>query len=131
MKATRKMKCSAKAAALSVVMAMAAWGLPAAEGVSRADGKDKVRVACIGDSITWGYAMTNRVAECYPAQLQRLLGPDYDVRNFGDPGAGVYSRPKANLHGWTEHTWRPGANGSLRREAFRPFARPAAFDALS
>ena len=54
MKATRKMKCSAKAAALSVVMALAAWGLSAAEGVSRADGKGKVRVACIGDSITWG-----------------------------------------------------------------------------
>lgn len=60
-----------------------------------------VRVACIGDSITWGYAMTNRVAECYPAILQNLLGSGYEVRNFGDPGAGVYEhcrrgdRPKA------------------------------------
>ena len=60
-----------------------------------------VRVACIGDSITWGYAMTNRVAECYPMVLQELLGDGYEVRNFGDPGAGVYEhcrregRPKA------------------------------------
>ena len=60
-----------------------------------------VRVACIGDSITWGYAMTNRVAECYPSVLQELLGAGYEVRNFGDPGAGVYEhcrregRPKA------------------------------------
>ena len=23
----------------------------------------KIRVACIGDSITWGYAMTNRVRQ--------------------------------------------------------------------
>lgn len=60
-----------------------------------------IRVACVGDSITWGYAMTNRTAECYPAQLQRMLGDGYEVRNFGDPGAGVYlhrmdrERPKA------------------------------------
>ena len=33
--------------------------------------------------------MTNRVAECYPAQLQRLLGPGYDVRNFGDLEGGA------------------------------------------
>ena len=72
-------------------------GLAAAAGAAQTP----VRVACIGDSITWGYAMTNRVAECYPSVLQRLLGPGYEVRNFGDPGAGVYehcrrgNRPRA------------------------------------
>lgn len=70
------------------------------------EAKVKIRVACIGDSITWGYAMTNRVEECYPAQLQRLLGTDYEVRNFGDPGSGVYSKPKADSFGWVEHPWR-------------------------
>ncbi|MCQ2388622.1 MAG: GDSL-type esterase/lipase family protein [Kiritimatiellae bacterium] len=104
---------------LAAVLTVSDEGLTAAEGVSRTERTDKVRVACIGDSITWGYAMTNRVAECYPAQLQRLLGPGYDVRNFGDPGAGVYSQPKANPSGWTEHTWRSGANGAAAY-AFEP-----------
>jgi len=79
----------------------------------------KIRVACIGDSITWGFAMTNRVEECYPAQLQRLLGPAYEVRNFGDPGAGVYSQPKKGPTGWKAHTWRTGVNGPASY-AFEP-----------
>jgi len=75
-----------------------------------------VRVACIGDSITYGTAMTNRVAECYPAVLQRLLGSGYEVRNFGDPGAGVYEHTR---WGDRPRAWR------LRDEyakalAFRP-----------
>lgn len=41
------------------------------------------RVACIGDSITWGFTLMNPWKHGYPAQLQELLGPDYDVRNFG------------------------------------------------
>ena len=53
---------------------------------------EKIKVACIGDSITWGYAMTNRVEECYPTRLQEMLGPVYEVGNFGDPGAGAYTR---------------------------------------
>jgi len=68
----------------------------------------KVRVACIGDSITWGYAMTNRVEECYPAQLQRLLGDGYEVKNFGDSGSGVYTQPKRAPSGWLPHPWRAG-----------------------
>ena len=68
----------------------------------------KIRIACIGDSITWGYAMTNRVEECYPAQLQRLLGDAYDVRNFGDPGSGVYLNPERESNGWASHPWSRG-----------------------
>lgn len=68
----------------------------------------RIRVACIGDSITWGTAMTNRVEECYPAQLQRMLGDGYDVRNFGDPGSGVYLEPKVPTNEWCPHPWRKG-----------------------
>jgi len=69
----------------------------------------KIRVACIGDSITWGQAMTNRVVECYPAQLQRLLGDRYEVRNFGDSGSCCYSHPpKAKGKEWVPHPWRYG-----------------------
>ena len=71
--------------------------------------RGRIRVACIGDSITWGYAMTNRVEECYPAQLQRILGDGYEVLNFGDPGAGVYREPKRGPSGWLPHPWPTGA----------------------
>ena len=47
-----------------------------------------VRVACIGDSITFGLGLTN-ANDTYPAQLQALLGPEYDVRNFGKSGCTV------------------------------------------
>jgi lysophospholipase L1-like esterase len=48
---------------------------------------EPVKVACVGDSITAGYALKNPKADAYPAQLQRLLGSDYTVRNFGVSGA--------------------------------------------
>lgn len=41
------------------------------------------RVACIGDSITWGFTIFSRRSNSYPSQLQQLLGPEYRVRNFG------------------------------------------------
>ena len=42
-----------------------------------------VKVACIGDSITWGFTVIGRCRHSYPAVLQRLLGAGYEVRNFG------------------------------------------------
>ena len=50
-----------------------------------ADGR--IKVACVGNSVTWGYGLTNREADCYPVQLQRMLGNKYDVRNFGHSGS--------------------------------------------
>lgn len=50
--------------------------------------KGKIRVACIGDSITYG-AGAAKEEESYPAQLQKLLGGKYQVVNFGDSGRGV------------------------------------------
>ena len=47
----------------------------------------KKRVACIGDSITWGMKLENRERDSYPSQLQVLLGDGYEVRNFGKNGA--------------------------------------------
>lgn len=47
----------------------------------------KVKVACVGNSVTYGYGVENRETNCYPAQLQRLLGDGFDVRNFGKSGA--------------------------------------------
>ncbi len=45
--------------------------------------KEKVRIACVGDSITFGARIENRVKYSYPARLQKLLGKDYIVENFG------------------------------------------------
>ena len=47
----------------------------------------QVKVACVGDSITAGYALANPWTESYPAQLQALLGSGYAVANFGVSGA--------------------------------------------
>ena len=41
------------------------------------------KVACVGDSITWGFTIVNRSKYSYPAVLQQLLGDGFEVRNFG------------------------------------------------
>ena len=44
---------------------------------------DAVKVACIGDSITDGHGIDLRDVNGYPAQMQKMLGTGYNVRNFG------------------------------------------------
>ena len=49
---------------------------------------DKViRVACVGDSITYGAGVADRGKNNYPKVLGRLLGAGYETRNFGVSGA--------------------------------------------
>ncbi|GAA4301398.1 GDSL-type esterase/lipase family protein [Aestuariibaculum suncheonense] len=47
----------------------------------------KVKIACVGNSVTYGYKIENREENCYPTQLQNLLGKQYEVGNFGHSGA--------------------------------------------
>ena len=47
------------------------------------------KIACIGDSITYGAGIRDRDRQSYPARLQQLLGDKYLVRNFGKSGADV------------------------------------------
>lgn len=47
----------------------------------------KVKVSCIGNSITFGYGMQNPATESYPAHLQSMLGDGYEVGRFGRSGA--------------------------------------------
>lgn len=42
-----------------------------------------IRVACVGDSITFGLLAVPRAFNSYPVQLQKMLGENYSVRNFG------------------------------------------------
>lgn len=46
----------------------------------------KIKVACVGDSITAGSGVKDPQKK-YPAQLGVLLGSGYDVKNFGVGGA--------------------------------------------
>lgn len=46
-----------------------------------------IKVACIGNSITYGAGIDNREKNSYPTQLQYYLGNGYDVMNFGSNGA--------------------------------------------
>ncbi len=50
--------------------------------------QDKIiKVACIGNSVTYGYGLADREHNSYPAQLQQLLGEKYQIGNFGHSGA--------------------------------------------
>ncbi|MBO5850048.1 MAG: sialate O-acetylesterase [Paludibacteraceae bacterium] len=46
-----------------------------------------VKVACVGNSITYGMTIENREEFSYPSQLQKMLGGDFEVGNFGKSGA--------------------------------------------
>jgi sialate O-acetylesterase len=46
-----------------------------------------IKVACIGNSVTYGYGLKDPSKESYPVQLQKMLGEKYEVINFGHSGA--------------------------------------------
>jgi len=48
---------------------------------------ETIRVACVGDSITYGAGIKDRQRDSYPAQLGRMLGDKWQARNFGVSGA--------------------------------------------
>lgn len=43
----------------------------------------QIKVACIGDSITYGHGTTGWPKNNYPSVLQNLLGQEYHVNNYG------------------------------------------------
>ena len=55
-------------------------------GLSSFTFAEKKKVACLGDSITFGARVKNRGQNSYPAQLQKLLGDNFIVKNFGVNG---------------------------------------------
>ena len=52
----------------------------------------KIRVACVGNSVTYGYGLKDPATQSYPTQLQALLGSGYEVGNFGHSGATLLSK---------------------------------------
>ena len=67
---------------------------------------EKTRVACIGNSITYGMMLADPATESYPAQLQQMLGDGYKVGNFGKYGyeVGNFGKSGATL---LRHGHRP------------------------
>lgn len=53
---------------------------------------EKIKVACIGNSVTYGYLLPDREVNAYPFQLQKMLGNDYEVGNFGKSGATLLNK---------------------------------------
>lgn len=78
------------------ILAFAASILPAVATVSgdsraslntNARASHVTRVACVGNSITYGLTIPHRERNAYPARLAELLGPQFQVANFGHSGA--------------------------------------------
>lgn len=70
-----------------------------------------VRVACIGDSITYGYGLQDRENDCYPSQLQEMLGSGWIVGNFGKNGATLLR------HGHRPYILQPEFSAALEFKA--------------
>ena len=49
----------------------------------QAQTEKRIKIACVGNSITEGFLLKNPSEESYPAALQKLLGNNYEVGNFG------------------------------------------------
>lgn len=72
---------------------------------------DAIRVACVGNSITDGHGIDMAPSQGYPAQLQRMLGKDYWVKNFGVSGRTMLN--KGDQPYMKELAWRDA-------QAFKP-----------
>jgi len=73
--------------------------------------QEPTRVACLGDSITYGALLPDREHLSYPAQLADRLGPGFDVRNFGASSRTMLVQgdlPYVGSDEWTAaRAWRP------------------------
>ena len=57
--------------------------------------QQKLKVACIGDELTFGTAVEEREDNCYPVQLQKYMEQaekKYRIGNFGVEGAAVQKK---------------------------------------
>lgn len=62
-----------------------------------------VKVACIGNSITFGAGIADREHNSYPVQLGNLLGDQWEVRNFGVSARTMLK--KGDYPYWNEEAW--------------------------
>ena len=70
--------------------------------------QEKIRIACVGNSITEGNAMSTKLLDAYPVALGRYLGLGYDVRNFGMSGRTMLK--KGDFPIWNEKLFADAIN---------------------
>lgn len=66
--------------------------------------KEPIRVACVGDSITFGHGIADRDHDTYPAILDSLLGSKFNVQNFGV--SGTTALKKSNMPYMNEQAYK-------------------------
>ena len=71
----------------AVLLSVLSMGLQTVNAAPKKKAAQKVKVACVGNSITYGTGIQDREHFSYPVQLQKMLGDKYLVGNFGKPGA--------------------------------------------
>ena len=71
----------------AVLLSVFSMGLQTVNAAPKKKAAPKVKVACVGNSITYGTGIQDREHFSYPVQLQKMLGDKYLVGNFGKPGA--------------------------------------------
>lgn len=71
---------------------------------------DKIRITCVGDSITDGIG-ASKGSKNYPGQLQTLLGDDYTVTKCGFSGAFACES--------TDICWRPYISGTQYQDSLK------------
>ncbi|MDN5210576.1 GDSL-type esterase/lipase family protein [Fulvivirgaceae bacterium BMA12] len=64
----------------------------------------KIKVACVGNSITYGLGIKNREKNAYPSQLNKILGTGYEVKNFGVSGCTILKR--GDMPYWNESSYQ-------------------------
>lgn len=64
------------------------------------------KVACVGNSITYGYGLNG--ATTYPQHLQQILGSEYEVNNFGNSGKMFHKG--SNESYWTQEEFKKAYN---------------------
>lgn len=84
---------------LCVVLSLPTWS------------RNKIKVACVGNSVTYGYKLPDREHQAYPVQLQQMLGNNYDVQNFGHSGATLL------YHGHNPYVKLPEFKAALKFKA--------------
>ena len=79
---------------VSAIVLLSVLALPtlAATRSRRTTVQEPLRVACVGNSVTYGYGLRDRDRDAYPVRLQQMLDATYgsgrfEVGNFGHSGA--------------------------------------------
>ncbi|MCE9614522.1 MAG: sialate O-acetylesterase [Lentisphaerae bacterium] len=79
--------CGIRALMLAGLLALPAPSGAETNPIGPAPATNTTRVVCVGDSITYGSGLDDPEQQSYPARLAKILGPKWDIQNFGQPGA--------------------------------------------